>query len=289
VEIFVAIFFLLAGAGAWRAWRRNPLYSVRATLKLAGAFLAMFGVIVGLTHWISSAPARDPLQTTAIIVVAIALVVAGFSAFVLTLSEGPLAQLPPSVVRMDFHRRRLRPWLWAGGVVLLAIAVPALFVSSALILLFAFFFLMLSSVLLPLYFKASRFDRGATTLIANPWVHWRYTPQEWETWVAAQPAARQRRYRKPGTRPAEAYLGAAGLLFGNEYCPWLASGCYLKAAALGKGDLVFRFQVYMSTAGRPERRIPIPAEGRADLERLDQKLRESCPTAAIGLVARRAS
>jgi hypothetical protein len=34
--------------------------------------------------------------------------------------------------------------------------------------------------------KARRFDRGMASLLAGPWVHWRYTPEQWQSWAAIQ-------------------------------------------------------------------------------------------------------
>jgi hypothetical protein len=50
----------------------------------------------------------------------------------------------------------------------------------------ALFFLMVCSALVPLYLKAGRYDRGATALMAEPWVHWRYAPDEWQAWADSE-------------------------------------------------------------------------------------------------------
>jgi hypothetical protein len=38
------------------------------------------------------------------------------------------------------------------------------------------------------YMMARRNDRGMTSVVTNPWVHWQYTPEQWQAWIANEMA-----------------------------------------------------------------------------------------------------
>ena len=50
MQIALLIFCFLTIAGAFSAWRKSPLYSVKTTLKLGGGFLLIVAVDCGFDH-----------------------------------------------------------------------------------------------------------------------------------------------------------------------------------------------------------------------------------------------
>src|ERR1035438_8906843 len=47
-HMFPVLFALLSAVGAWMAWRRNPLYSKRSTLRSAAFVLLAIGAVTGI-------------------------------------------------------------------------------------------------------------------------------------------------------------------------------------------------------------------------------------------------
>jgi len=191
MQIVLPLVVLLIGFGAWRAWRRSPVYSVKTNLQLAGVILLMVAAIVALTLGGFGGPASHPPASKAVLIVlAVLLVLAGFIAVVFRITEGRLAHLPAGANLVDIHRRRLFPWIRSTGMLLLGISGAALLVPSDWIALpltlGALVLLLGTAALYPLYLKARRFDRGMTALMADPWVHWQYTAEQWQTWAAIQ-------------------------------------------------------------------------------------------------------
>ena len=189
MQIILPLFVLLSGLGAWRAWRRSPLYSLRTNFQLAGVILLMVAATVAATLGIFGRPAsHSPTIQAVLIVSAVLLVLAGFIAVIFRTTKGRLAHLPQGVRQCEVHRRGLFPWIRRTGVLLVIVSVAALLVPSDWIglplALGAVVLLLGASMLYPLYLKARRFDRGMTALRANPWVHWQYTPEQWQTWAA---------------------------------------------------------------------------------------------------------
>ena len=97
------------------------------------------------------------------------------------------------------YRRRvvhfLKVSLACSGVVAVACIVPGpvRFIAAALLAMG----LLLGSIMLPTaYFMARRFDRAATAMTLHPWLHWHYSPQEWQAWKAV---AVQRLQAQPAT------------------------------------------------------------------------------------------
>jgi hypothetical protein len=46
--VYLVIFALLSAVGAWIAWRRNPLYSTRSTLRSASVVLLAIAAVIGV-------------------------------------------------------------------------------------------------------------------------------------------------------------------------------------------------------------------------------------------------
>ncbi len=46
--MILALFVALSAFGAWTAWRRNPLYSTRSTLRSAAFVLLAVAAVIGI-------------------------------------------------------------------------------------------------------------------------------------------------------------------------------------------------------------------------------------------------
>jgi hypothetical protein len=191
VQVILVLVALLTALGAWRAWRRSPLYSVKANFQLAAIFLLMAAALAAVPLAIFSGPvSHSPWAQAILAIVAGLALLTGSTAGILRITDGRVAQLPPSVQLVTIHRRKLHRWLWRAGVVLLIAAGAALAVPSSWrglpLMLGGIDILLCGSVLFPLYMRARRFDRGISALVAGPWTHWQYTPAQWESWATNQ-------------------------------------------------------------------------------------------------------
>jgi len=62
MQIVLLIFCFLTIAGAFTAWRRSPLYSLKTTFKLIGGFLLIVAVVAATTYAIvNGAVSRSPV------------------------------------------------------------------------------------------------------------------------------------------------------------------------------------------------------------------------------------
>lgn len=191
------LFALISAAGAWMAWRRNPLYSARSSLRTVVYVLlsvaAVIGLIVGAVNLVIH---RSPVVagvTLGAVIIFGALALIFIIQSVSTPGEAKLATaLPTSATLVHIHRQKVYKWakVFAIAVVILgilAIALPGngpyvIYAIGSIVLL-------LGAVLLPVgYFNALKFDRSLTILMCNPWVHWQYPAEEWNQWVEVQAA-----------------------------------------------------------------------------------------------------
>src|ERR1700736_1182082 len=159
LQIVMALMMLLAGAGAWRAWRRSPVYSTKKTLQAAGAFLLAVAFIVVMTEWIvGEKPAGQSLVAGSILMVIVSMAAAaGGIVVVLRITDHYFVRLPASVARVHFHRRKVLGWVKRAGIGLLVVVVPFLFFPFWRILgaVFGGFYLLIALILLlSLYAKA---------------------------------------------------------------------------------------------------------------------------------------
>jgi len=186
---------LLGAAGAWLAWRRNPLYSAASTLRLLGVVVlsvaALMLVImagVDLTNH-RSAPVMLTTLLTVVILGTLAMI------YIIQVASIPKAAqlttvLPPSAKLLNLHR--LKVYVWAKALALLlgvCAVLGSLSPGAAKYVIFscgALVFL-LTAILLPvMYLSALKYDRSLTALEYDPWVHWRYSPEQWKQWTDAQ-------------------------------------------------------------------------------------------------------
>lgn len=186
---------LIAGVGAWMAWRRNPLYSTRSALRSAAfvllAIAAVIGVIVGVVNLtINRSPAVAGIAIgTVVLFGTLALIFIIQS--VTTPKEAKLATgLPPSAEVVGLHRQQVYKWTKLSAIVIAIVGILGIVVpgdGKIIVLLPGGMALFVALIALPTaYFKARDLDRGLTAVMCNPWVHWQYTPEQWKQWADAQ-------------------------------------------------------------------------------------------------------
>ena len=191
MQIFLPIFAILTIIGAWTGWRRSPLYSVKITLQLVGAFLLIAAAVGAALMAILNGPiSHSPAALGISLVVAIMALTTGASILIIRITDRHVAQLPPSVQLVTIHRRKVHRWIWRTVMFLLIDAGIALFpisIWNAVPAALGVIGLILSVPLLSiLYMMARRNDRGMSAVIAAPWTHWQYTPAQWESWAKNQ-------------------------------------------------------------------------------------------------------
>jgi hypothetical protein len=191
--VISAVFALVYTVGAWSAWRANPMYSARLTVRLLAVIVfgvgAAFAAIIAATVLTENSPA--PVAAAAIggvcFVVCLALI-----GLILQFSLPRVPPLAAGTALVSTNRRKLLPWVkrfgWViAGLGLLGLALPgdtkfvllgvgALTIALGIVALFAGFLVLL------------HLDRSMTSVEGSPWVHWRYTPDEWAAWSAVEVA-----------------------------------------------------------------------------------------------------
>ena len=191
MQFVLLIFCLIIIIGALSAWRRSPLYSLKTSLKLVGAFALIVAVVVGVSLAIVNGPlSRSPVVQGIAGFLAIMLLASGSSIFIVRITDAHVAQLPPSAKLVSFNRHKVYRWIWRLVVFLVICTAAALVLPSSWnwlpIGLGGFMLLLCAPTLSILFMMARRNDRGMSAVIANPWVHWQYTKEKWEQWAKNQ-------------------------------------------------------------------------------------------------------
>ncbi len=239
MQIALLIFCFLTIVGAFSAWRRSPLYSIKTTLKLAGGFLLIVAVVAGTTYAIvNSSLSRSPVAEGIASLVAVIVLASGASIFIVRITDSHVAALPPAARLVSFNRHKVYRWIWRLVVFLLINAVAALVLPSNWQWLpegLGGFVLVACGPMLSIsYMMARRNDRGMSAVIANPWAHWQYTPEKWAQW-----AENQREWEKAQEGPWrwKGVFGFVGLCGGLFALGALFTGASLKENAIIVGGL----------------------------------------------------
>jgi hypothetical protein len=190
-----ALFAILSVIGAWTAWRHNPLYSARSTVRSAAVVLlaiaAMVGIIIAAVNLTINRSPTVMGGTMAAVIIFSALSMIFIIQAVSTPPAGKLTTvLPPSAKLVHVHRKKFYKLAKFFAILLaclsaLAIAIPgdARYAPLAI----GGIALLLAVVLLPVMYVTTRnFDRSLTALELDPWVHWQFTPAQWKQWIDAQ-------------------------------------------------------------------------------------------------------
>jgi hypothetical protein len=191
MQFVLLIFCFVTIVGAFSAWRKSPLYSLKTTLKLVGGFVLIATVVAGTSMAIVNSPvSRSPVMEGVLAFLAILVLGSGASIFVVRITDAHVAQLPPTTRLVSFNRHKVYRWIWRLMAFVLICAVAALVLPSSWNWLpsgLGGFVLLICGPMLSISFMmARRNDRGMSAVIANPWAHWEYTPEQWVNWAKNQ-------------------------------------------------------------------------------------------------------
>jgi hypothetical protein len=197
MQIALLIFCLITITGAFTAWRRSPLYSLKTTFKLLGAFLLIVTTVAATTYTIVNGAlfrslTRSPLSQGIAAFVALLALACASSILIVRITDKHVADLPPSARLVSFNRHKIYRWIWRLVVFLLINTAACLMLPSSWKWLpegLGPFTLFVCGPMLSIAFMmARRNDRGMSAVIANPWAHWQYTSEQWARWAENQRA-----------------------------------------------------------------------------------------------------
>ena len=182
-------FMVMAVAGAFIAWRHNPMYTFGKTVRfLLVVGLTLAGVVGALLTAINLTTGKSQaVQMTAIFAVT-GLGTLAMIGVVIELSLPKAAALPKTVKLLRFHRGKVDVWAKRVGWGMLAAAVVALILppTGRLVVggLGGFFAFLAIVMLFAGYLSARKMDEWLTEVELRPWVHWTYTTEQWGAWNA---------------------------------------------------------------------------------------------------------
>jgi hypothetical protein len=189
--MYQAIFALLTAVGAWLAWRSNPLYSTKATLRFVAGVGATIAAFVAAIVAVTDAVQNRPMIAQAAALAATVLV--GTLAFIwviIVLSSRRIPPLPAGAKPVYLHRAKVGWWarrlviaLVAFGIAAAVLPGDARIIVSMLGGLLAFLGVVM---LFGGYIAADRMDKCLAAMEADPWIHWRYAPAQWQAWSDAE-------------------------------------------------------------------------------------------------------
>jgi hypothetical protein len=186
-------FCLLAVVSGWIAWRNNPMFSARSTLRFILAVGLMLAVVIGAM--IQAARFTDHHSQTAAFSMMGAVVLLGTIAMIwviVLVSTPKSASLPASVNMLYPNRRKVSMWAKRmGWVVLVWAMLMVVLPETPRIILGSIggLFVFLGIVLwFTAYLNARQMDRGLSAIEAQPWVHWTYSADEWKQWTDVEVA-----------------------------------------------------------------------------------------------------
>lgn len=191
IQLVFAVVFLFS---AWAGWRRNPLYSRRATLHSAFVvLLAIAGAIALIVAAVKLTEGRSPAVLFSVIGVVIVVdtltLIFTIQTFT-TPSDAKPTSLPHATKLVTTNRVKVYKWARVFAIVILVSAVPGVLIPGDIRYVFlavAALTAFLAVILLPVLYWTNRgFDQSLTALELGPWVHWQYTPEQWRAWCNVQ-------------------------------------------------------------------------------------------------------
>jgi hypothetical protein len=190
--MLMACIALLSAGGAWMTWRRNPLYETRSAFKsLVIVLLSIAGVVAVIMGAVNFSMGKSPV-VFGVTMAAVILFGAFSLIFVIQTVTVPKeakleTALPPSAILVHVHRQKVYKWIKFLSILIVSLGIlgfllPGKFSFAAFgIAVFTFF---IALIMMPIYYVTSRnFDRSLTALQLNPWVHWRYSEEQWKQWI----------------------------------------------------------------------------------------------------------
>jgi hypothetical protein len=203
--MITAALALFGAFGAWLAWKRNPMYSAASSARILGVVVVSIAVlvlvVVGAVNLTENRSAPVVIGTMLTVVVLGTFAMIFVIQSVSTPKEARLATaLPASATIVQVHRQKVYHWAkYLGGLVAIFAVLGIVLPGSAKFIALSFggMALLLAVILLPVaYVNARHFDRSLTALELDPWIHWKYSPAQWNEWVNAQV---ERMKTKPST------------------------------------------------------------------------------------------
>jgi hypothetical protein len=186
--MYLILMCAMAVFSGWALWHRNPLFSMRTTLRFMVVLAAMIGTFV-LAELATIDYVQHFSQTVQLVAI-FAVVGAGTLAMIgiaITLSLPKASPLPASAKQLRVFRTRTLRWVKGFGWALVAFALLELVLRGAAQImvgtiggLFAFMGVVM---LFGGYLTARRTDLWLSAVEASPWVHWTYTPAQWRQWT----------------------------------------------------------------------------------------------------------
>jgi hypothetical protein len=190
-QLVFAIVFLFS---AWTAWRRNPMYSRRATLySIFVVLLAIAGAITLIVAAVKLTEGRSAVvsfSAIGMVIVADTLTLIFVMTVVTTPKEARPASVPHATRLVTTNRTRVYKWVKVFAVIILLFLLSGLLIRSDIR--FAFLAIagltaFLAVILLPvLYWTHRSLDQSLTAVEMDPWVHWQYPPEQWTAWCNVQ-------------------------------------------------------------------------------------------------------
>jgi hypothetical protein len=303
---------LLSVVGAWQAWRRNPAYSNRSTLRLVGVTaLSIIALVLVIAAAVNLTIHRSPAAVMGTMFAVVVLGALGMIFIIQYVSTPKSARLttalPPSAKIVHVYRRKVYKLASFFALLLALCAALAILTPGAAkgaVLAVGAIALLLALVMLPVMYVTNRnFDRSLSALECNPWVHWQYSPQQWQQWadvrierMKATPTNDRHapdKLRSALRRAApEVYFGHDGVYCDDVFTTWLTLDNYLKAASIDERaprSLLFRFEKVVVNPYAGNQFVPIyqsvliPDGAEADLARLQHELSTRFPALPIAL------
>jgi hypothetical protein len=196
-HVTYAFLGLIGAVGAWMAWRRNPAYSARSTLRMIGlsavAVALMFCLVFAAADFSTRQPAPVAITVMALVVVFGTLMMILIVHRASTPKAARLTtSLPPAATVVHVHRRRAYHWFKIAAAAVLVSAIAAAIIPGSakfVPLIGGALVLGMGAIMLPvMYISARTLDLSLSSVQCDPWVHWRYTAGQWLEWSDTQVA-----------------------------------------------------------------------------------------------------
>lgn len=233
--MFLVIFALLSVAGGWFTWRRNPMYSVGRTLRFVGVTgLSIAAVFALIVFAVNETAGQSP---GVVVGAALGVVIVGACGLIFviqSLSTPKPAALLPSVPLVHTHRQRIYKWTRNGAISLIFIATLGILLpgnAGIVVLCFGGIGALGAIMMFAGYIAAHDLDRSLTSLEANPWIHWRYSPEQRKQWIDAQVGRAKPAPKFNWKREGRGIALVIGLFSGSTLlfldAPWKEKGIYV--------------------------------------------------------------
>jgi len=181
-------FALMAVVSGWVAWRNNPMFSVRSTLRFLLAVGLMLAVVIGVMIQVSQYSVTHPGPPAYVgLGATILLGTIAMIWVVIVVSTPKSAPLPQTAKMLTPNRRKVWRWGRRFTWTVLALAVVELVLrgtAQIIVGVFGGMFVFVGIVLLfTSYVSARQMDRWLSAVEDSPWVHWSYTAEQWQRWI----------------------------------------------------------------------------------------------------------